>query len=219
MAKILALLGELSGSIADNAFSHNKGGAYVRQRTVPTNPNSTKQQAARTILGTVSGEWAGLTDGQRTQWTDWASINPVVDPLGQTVILSGQQAYCALNSRLVQSGLTSLTTPPVGTGPDQFLTLSVVAAGPDQLTVTFTATPLAAGTKMLVWMTLPSTAGRNPNFAQARLVGYSTAADVSPTTYTTPYPFSTADVFNMFFQRMAVDGRVSVAQKVRVTVP
>src|SRR5438309_10637939 len=78
-AKLLPIHGQMSGSIADNTFSHNKGGQYVRQRRVPTNPNSVKQQAARTILATLSAAWRTLSATNQQAWNNWAVVNPVTD--------------------------------------------------------------------------------------------------------------------------------------------
>lgn len=219
MAKFLAILGSLSGSIGDNTFSHNKGGPYVRKRGTPTNPNSTKQQAARAILATLSGNWASLTDVQRAGWADYAALSQYVDPLGTSFNLSGQQMFVALNSRLLGAGTTASATAPTGTGPDQYLTLTPTLTAPSTISMAFTATPLGAGERMALWTTLPASAGRDPNFAQARLVGYSAAAAASPASFTTPYPMATGQVVNLFVARVDAAGRTSPAQKVRVVVP
>jgi hypothetical protein len=219
MAKIVPLHGEMSGSIGDNTFSHNKGGPYVRRRAVPTNPTTTKQTAVRAILATLSSAWSGLTDDQRTAWNLWASINPVVDSLGTSFQLSGHQAYIKLNTRLLQAGTARVDDPPTGTGPAQFPTLTPTVTAPGTISIVYAPTPMAAGERMLIWMTMPSGAGRDPNFKAARLAAISAAADASPVAATTPYIFASGNVFNLYVQRMDANGQVSPVQKLRVTVP
>lgn len=210
-------LGEpMSGSIANMTYSHNKGGQYIRNRRTPTNPNSVKQQAMRAILSTLSGGWSSLTVTQQNAWTAWASINPKIDSLGQSIIMSGQQAYVSLNSRLLQSGTTAASSPPAGTGPAQLATVTAAWVSPFALTITFTTTPLAAGLKLAVFATLPSTKGRNPNYNQARLIGYTAAAAASPAALTSPYTGIATQQSNVYVSVMDAAGRLSPPQKVTV---
>lgn len=213
MALILPTLGELSGSIRGNVYSHNKGGAYVRGRTIPTNPTSVKQSAARGILGTLSSQWSTLTAGQRADWELWAGVNPVVNRLGQSFLRTGQQAFVGLNSRLLQAGAAAVLTCPATTAPADLLTLVVTATAPTTLSAAFTATPLAAGKRLLLWQTLPRTAGNNPNRRQSRLVGYSAAAAASPFAVTSPYPAVVTNVSNFWAQVMDAAGQVSAGIK------
>lgn len=221
MAIFRPILGELSGSIGDNTFSHNRGGAYVRRRAVPVNPTTAKQTAARAALGTISSRWNTLTDAQRANWAAWASLNPFLSPLGDTRQVTGIAAYVALNARLLTSGGPSTVNddPPVGVGPDELTGLAVTPTAPDSLSLAWTSGALAADERLLFWMTLPSTSSRDPNFNQARLVGYGPLADVTPTVFTTPYEFAAGNAFNCFIQRMNGSGLVSPIQKVRVVVP
>jgi hypothetical protein len=213
MAKILPTLGALSGSIRGNVFSHNKGGAYVRGRTIPTNPTSLKQSAARAVLATLSSQWATITAGQRADWEQWAALYPLVDALGQSFQRSGQQAFVGLNARLLQAGTTAVLTCPATTGPGDLLTLVVTATAPTGISAAFTATPLAAGKRILLWQTLPTSPGRNPNRRQARLIGYTAAAAASPAVFVSPYPALVGQASNFWGQVMDAAGQVSAGIK------
>lgn len=206
-----------SGSNAGTTWSHNKGGQYTRNRRTPTNPNSVKQQAIRNILGALSSAWSALTANQQTEWNDWAAINPVVDTLGSSINLSGHQAFVMLNSRLLQSGSTVNNSPPAGAGPGQLLTATVTATSPATISVAFTATPLAAGQKLMVWQTLPSTLGRNPNMNQARQIGYGAAATASPLAITSVYPGVVGTRSNFFVTIMDSAGRIAPPIKAQAT--
>lgn len=209
MAKCLPIYGEMSGSVRGNTWSHNKGGLYVRGRTIPTNPTSTKQSAARAILATLSSQWSTITAAQRLDWEQWAALNPVVDSLGQSFNRSGQQAFVGLNSRLLQAGAVAVLTCPATTGPADLLTLVVTATSPTGISAAFTATPLGAGKRLLLWGTIPGSAGRNPNRNQARLIGYTAAAAATPAVFVTPYPGLVGNTSNFWAQVMDAAGQVS----------
>lgn len=216
MALLNPIHGEMSGSIGANTYSHNKGGSYVRLRAIPTNPNSAKQQQIRSILQTLSAAWRALTTDQQTGWANWAALNPGLNPLGLSFFRSGAQAYVGLNSRVVLAGDARIDDPPTAPTPAELSTVTIVATAPDQVAVTWTPTPLAAGERLYVWGSLPGSAGRNPNFRQSRLIGIGPAADASPTTITSPYPAIATNVSNFYVARMGADGQISVFQKVRV---
>lgn len=219
MALINPIHGDMSGSVGDNVFSHNKGGRYVRTRAIPINPTSTKQTAARASLGSIAASWNTLTDLQRTAWKDWAALNPVVNRLGLPQIVSGINAFIQCNARLQQQGFAFNADPPVNPGPAQFDTPSATPTAPDSIDVDVASGTLGTGEQLLLWMTLPALPGRDPNFNQARLVGYSAVAATFPITFTTPYPFAAGNEFNAYVQRMSADGLVSPVQKIRVPVP
>lgn len=215
MAKLSPILGGLSGSIAGTTFAHNRGGQYARQRTIPVNPTSTKQSAIRNITGIVSSSWFTLTQPQRDAWANYASLNPVVDSLGQAVQLTGHQCFVGLNSRRAQAGLGIQTAVPVVAGPADLTSGSVVLTAPGTIAVTYTPTPLAAGLRLVVWATLPALASINPNRAQARLIGISAAAAASPQSFASPYPALATQASNLWLCVMDANGLVSPGIGVR----
>lgn len=70
MAKFTpTIAGEISGSIGAITFSHNRGGAYMRLRSIPVNPNTAAQSFIRTLQADLSNDWVtGLTQAQRDGW-------------------------------------------------------------------------------------------------------------------------------------------------------
>lgn len=108
----------VSGSVAGLTYSHNAGGMYSRARAVPTNPNSTRQQIMRMYLDTVVTYWTEtLSEAERESWRVYAANVPVMDKLGQTINLSGQQMF-------VRSGvpwlLAGKALSAIATGPSTF---------------------------------------------------------------------------------------------------
>jgi len=96
--------GQLSGSVGGVVASHNKGGAYLRNRSVPTNPRTNRQQLARQALGGAAESWKTLTGAQREQWEGYSSSTPVVNRLGESITLSGFNMYVRAYAFFVSAG-------------------------------------------------------------------------------------------------------------------
>ena len=188
MAIIQPILGSLRGSIGDNVFSHNRGGDYVRRRVAPTNPNSTRQQTMRTLLGTLAALWSTtLTPAQRAAWNVWAGLQAKEGPLGNSINLTGINGYIWTNAHLLDAGDTRIDDPPLVVSPTGLLTLSCDISAANTVDVTFTGTPLAANHKASIFQGLPQSGAAEPNFKQCRIVGYSAAAQASPWAATMPF--------------------------------
>jgi len=98
------LAGAMSGSMGGCVASHNKGGAYFRRRSVPTDPLSTFQSVVRGSLGGLSQLWVNtLTALQRTAWDNYALNVGWIDALGQSIQLSGLNHYVRANSPRAQN--------------------------------------------------------------------------------------------------------------------
>jgi hypothetical protein len=205
------LIGGLSGSIGGVTGSHNKGGVYLRQRAVPTNPNSVRQQATRSAFSEFASSWTTVLDqAERDLWTTYAQNNTIVDKIGQDIYINGISWYIMFNSRLVDAGETPITVPPPGAAPSPLSTFAVDISALATVDVTFTPV-LGADERMQLWMTLPGTAGQTPNFKQARLVGYSGLAEVSPWAATLPFQVQTGTQSTLYGFVMNDQGQTSVS--------
>lgn len=91
-------ISDISGSIGGTTFARNRGGAYARQRVKPLNPRSNDQANTRNRFGINSTGWRNLTEAARLSWVGWAATHPVLNRLGEAVILSGAQAYSQVNN-------------------------------------------------------------------------------------------------------------------------
>jgi len=188
MAIIQPILGSLRGSIGDNTFSHNRGGDYVRRRVAPTNPNTSRQQTMRSLLATLSSEWSTvLTAGARAAWNTWAGLQAKEGPLGNSINLTGINAFVWCNTHILDAGDTRINNPPVIAAPSAPATLSVDISALAVADVTFTPTPLAADQRLVLFMSLPQSGAAQPNFKQCRIVGYSALAQASPWAATIPF--------------------------------
>jgi hypothetical protein len=108
--------GQLSGSVGGVVASHNKGGQYLRNRSIPTNPNSGQQQRARNDFASASIGWRALTTLQRSAWESYAAQTPVLNRLGESITISGFNMYVRTNSFRLQCGATVLAAAPISPG-------------------------------------------------------------------------------------------------------
>ena len=188
MAIIQPILGSLRGSIGDNTFSHNRGGDYVRRRVSPTNPNSTRQQTMRTLLADLAAKWSTeLSAAERALWNTWAGQQSKEGPLGNSINLTGINGFVWCNTHILDAGDTRIDHPPLTVAPDALLTMTGDVSALNTLDITFTATPLAATHRLVLFMSLPQSGVAEPNFKQCRIVGYSGLAQASPWAATTPF--------------------------------
>jgi len=105
-----------SGSIGGVTSSHNRAGQYRRARRTPVSPTRTpKQGVARARFGTSSALWQSLTPTLQAAWTAFAHAYPVVDSLGQSVVMTGQQYFVGINSQLLACGQQTSNAVPSNT--------------------------------------------------------------------------------------------------------
>jgi hypothetical protein len=94
----------ISGRTAGTVFARNKGGAYMRRFSKPTNPGSPAQDIARNRLSTASSFWKTMTQPMRDAWNAYALTHPVLDRLGASIILTGHQAFVKVSANLLLMG-------------------------------------------------------------------------------------------------------------------
>lgn len=175
--------GKINGSVA----SKNKGGAYVRTKVTPTNPQTTSQQNARNRLATASQAWRDLTESERQSWIDAAPNFPYTDVFGQSKQLSGFQLYVKLNSNLALIGEAAIDVAPAPVAIPQ-LELATLVADDSANTVIITGTtPVPADFAMVVMATPNVTAGKSFVKNLFRFVAALAAAATSPFAITVPY--------------------------------
>lgn len=85
---------DLSGKVGGIVASHNAGGAYFRAATIPTNPNTTFQQAVRNAVSQLSSMWqTTLTQAQRNEWEVYAANVKITNRIGEKINVSGLNHY------------------------------------------------------------------------------------------------------------------------------
>lgn len=172
---------QASGRVGGTIFSRNRGGAYMRNGSIPNTVTTLFAQSIKAITAAQSQAWAALDEGEREQWVEWAAQNPVINRLGQSRTLSGHQAFVQINARLVYGGFTALDSPPIGAAPAPFVPGVITAeAGPSVATVAYTPTPAPAGVAVQCFAYLANSPGVAYVKNRLALVTTSDAAAASP---------------------------------------
>lgn len=124
------LVTQASGSVGGTTYGHNSGGLYMRARSIPVNPNSSGQMAARNALGSLASRWNdNLTQLQREAWTNYAAGTLITDVFGDPLKLSGQQMYIRCNSPRLRAGEALVDDGPTVLGLPVLSLISLEIAG------------------------------------------------------------------------------------------
>jgi len=209
-----------SGSIGATVYSHNRFGQYVRARSVPVNPQSSRQQVARNTLRTLMAAWsAALTAAQRAEWTAYADAVSWLNRLGDTVTLTGIAHYLRSNAAILAAGLTRVDDGPavlaLPAGPGTFTVTASEAT--QQISVAFDNTEDWANEDagaLSVLMGMPQNATRsffNGPWRWAGVIeGDSSTPPASPAAITAPFTFQEGQRIWCQARVLRADGRVAV---------
>ena len=167
-----------SGSQAGTTASRNRFGQYDRTRANPVQPRSTAQGLVRGRMAANAALWRTLTSDGRAGWTSLGQSMVRHDSLGQAYTLTGFMAFCSVNNILAAMGNAGVTAAPALVTPPSILTATVTwTAG--TFSVAYTATPLGAGARLMVYCSPQRSAGRAYE-GDYRLILVSSAAQASP---------------------------------------
>lgn len=130
---------QMSGSMGGNTFARNRFGNYMRARTVPVNPQSARQVAARNRIAFLAEEWSDtLTAAQRLAWGAYAAAVSWQNRLGESVNLTGFNHYCRSNAAILSCGGSVVAAgPTVLSLPNTDPTISIALSAASGITVTF----------------------------------------------------------------------------------
>lgn len=161
-AKFGAIVVDGRGKIGGHVASKNRGGSYFRTKVTPTNPRTTAQNAVRNRLSSLSQGWKGLTEAQRAAWNAAVSNFTSTNIFGDIKTPTGLNLYVRLNSNILEVGGIAITNPPLPASITGLTEFSVApAAGAGSMAVTFAATPVALGTKMIIRATPQVSPGKS----------------------------------------------------------
>lgn len=195
------VVGQISGRVGASVFSHNRGGTYIRNGTIPTLVTSEAAINAKARMTAQSQAWDNLTDVQRLAWLEYARSNPVTNRLGSQVTVGGNAAFCGINCRLALAGVATLTEPPIADPPTALATMTLsLDIGAGDFQVAYTATPLGATEKLWVRACVLNNVAIGYVENRLRNLARSAAAQASP--------------YDIEAQTVARFGTLSVGQKV-----
>jgi hypothetical protein len=208
---------QISGSAGGTTWSHNRSGAYKRNRSVPVNPNTERQVAIRNAIRALTIAWANtLTQAQRNGWDAYAANVVWKNKLGQDITLTGLNHYVRSNTQSVALGFARIDDAPVifdlATAE---LNLGCTASeATQQLSITFddTATWASeAGAFQHFFLGIPKNAAvtffGGPYKYVVSVAGVSPA--VSPKLATSPWPIAEGQRLWLRSRILRADGRLS----------
>lgn len=164
MAKIktTAIVADIRGKLNGSVFSKNRGGAFVRTKVTPSNPQTSFQAAVRSILGGLAQAWRSLTEAQRSAWNAAVSNFTGTDIFGDIKIPSGINLYTKLNANLAEAGEAFITTPPLPRGAASLTQLSVSADISDtEIEVVAGVGNVPADNTLIIRATAPQSPGKS----------------------------------------------------------
>lgn len=121
-ALVMGVSGKLNGSVG----ATNKGGAYLRNKGVTSNPQTIAQQAVRSRFGALSSQFRALTILQIVAWNTAAAQFPIIDRLGDQRFLTGLGLFVQLNTNLLTVGAPTIQDPPLKQSMPSFFMASFI---------------------------------------------------------------------------------------------
>lgn len=106
---------DIRGSVAGNTYSRVRGGAIVRNRTKPINPQTANQSLVRSRVATLSALFGSLTVEQVNAWNQFAQTYPAKNSLGEEYVPTGKQVFFSCNLNLASVGIAPILIPPYET--------------------------------------------------------------------------------------------------------
>lgn len=146
LIKLGIVAANVSGSVNGVVFARNAGGAYIRNRTVPTQPISEKRSQRRALMTQLVDLWQNtLSTAQRVAWNELAKVTNLTNRLGESFNPSGMNLYIRSNYQLALSGQTLITAaptsaltpsfaPPIGHVVDSGIQVTSIGEFDDSLT-------------------------------------------------------------------------------------
>jgi hypothetical protein len=175
-----------SGKLGGQVASKNRGGAYLRTKVKPSNPQTVAQQQARYKLTSSSKNWSSLSQTEIAAWNSATSSWIHSNVFGNKVTPTGKNLYTKLNVLLGNIGVAPITLPPVPASLSDIQGLSIATATISALTIAWTSGAVPAAENWLLEATKCVNAGR---FFVKNL--YRVIANIAPAA-TTPYNAFTA---------------------------
>jgi hypothetical protein len=210
---------QASGSIGGTTFSRNRGGPYMRARSVPINPNTTYQQAVRHYMTDLTSRWLStLTADQRAAWDNYALQVPLPNPLGQPRNVGGIAMYVRSNIPRLQIGATRVDDAPTIFNLGEYTAPSGISASEatQNISVGFDNTDAWANednAHLILYASRPLNASisgfTGPYRQYASVDGDSVTPPTSPTSDGAPFPFLQGQNLGIRARVTRADGRLS----------
>jgi len=211
---------QMSGSIAGNVHARNRFGNYIRPRTKPVNPKSSRQMGARINVMYLAEQWreSPMTDAIRIAWQTYADSINWNNRLGEQVTLTGFNCFVQCNSARIAAGGVMITAAPTSLGlPPGDPVFAVTGSAATQLLSIVFDPLLDWNITDLGWMSVymgkPQSPSHNffggPYRLAGALEGDTAAPLTSPQTLTAPFTLIEGQKLWCQARIQNPDGRVS----------
>lgn len=183
--KFGALMVDARGKIGGHVASKNRGGAYMRTKVTPVNPQSVAQTGVRSAFTTIAQAWRGLTAAQRASFNGAVANFAKTDIFGDLRNPSGSNLHQRLNLNLAAVGASPIVSAPaVANSPEAFEFSVTAAAGVPAVTLAWTSGAVPAGTAVIVETSPCLSPGKSFVKNLFRQIQVLPAADTTPTIIT-----------------------------------
>lgn len=173
--KFGAIVTDGRGKLGGHVFSKNLGGAFMRTKVTPANPQTTDQSSARALFGSISAQWSGLSASARAAWNGAVENWQTTNIFGDLKKPSGKALFQRLNNQAQSAGLAGFTAVPAKLEmPDDIVTAVTIAIG--AATLTPTGANADASTQVVIVATAPQSAGTKTAGTKLRQI-YANAGD------------------------------------------
>ncbi len=179
--KFTAVVADMRNKLNGSVFARNRGGAYVRTKVTPLNPQSLRQVAARNLLTSLAQGFRSLSQAQITAWNEAVTQWQTTDIFGDLVSPTGLALYVRLNSNISNGGGTLISTPPAPQGAAALVELSLSAAVTgDVFDITFDPATVPADHSLYIESTAMLSPGINNANSRFRYIDNYGATTASP---------------------------------------
>lgn len=187
MRYVSSLVTQGSGSLGNLVVEKN---GVIRNRNIPSNPNTVLQAAVRATLTSLSTAWRDhLTDTQRANWNAYAATLNRKDTLGKTLKVSGISAFVGGNCALIQGGEgPAVDDAPSTTGSLSLPAVTNVVADDSANTIAFTFAAAVPNTTFVSLFLSPANVspGRSSYAGPYRYVTTTNGSGTTTITYAHP---------------------------------
>jgi len=171
-----ALVVDGSGKLGGHVAAKNRGGAYLRTKVTPLNPQSEAQSLVRGLFASISSAWSGLSVVARTSWNAGVEAFGQTNIFGDLKIPSGKALFQRLNQNLALSGQAQLTVCPQ-VAPVEFVELVSVDASVAGSSMVLETNGATSDSVIIVEATPILSAGTSNAKNKFRVLGFVAGAD------------------------------------------
>ncbi len=130
---------DASGSTGRLTWANGNGGLTMKNKPIPKNPKSTRQEAIRHSLALANTAWTSMSKTARDSWEAWGKTLVKYDRLKNKLVINGWSAF---SGAFVLNTLSSLSNAKLYQGAPTIPNYS--SAG------VITANPNTAGTRIVI---------------------------------------------------------------------